>query len=300
LERLLIANNPAKFFHSNSLQPLAIKGRRTREQFVQEHAQCIDVGAGVDIYAAHLSLLRAHVERRADHRRELRVQRLVGQFLIYRLGDAKVDYFDDGSTVLEWHQDVGRLDIPVDDALLVSVLNRLTGVDEQLQPLGHGQAVPVAILSDRNAPDELHHEIGSAGGGGPGIEYVSDVGVIHHGQGLPFGVGAGNHVAGVHSGLDYFERDLAADRLLLLRQEDHPEAAFADLLQQLVGANDSSRGFGHRLVKRRSQHLGRGLEKTLVLFEYAKQRFNSPAQTIVLTTSLFDVSAAGFSGTELP
>jgi hypothetical protein len=36
------------------------------EQFVEQHAQAVDVAAGVDVQAAHLGLLRAHVGRRAD------------------------------------------------------------------------------------------------------------------------------------------------------------------------------------------------------------------------------------------
>ena len=44
--------------------------------------------------------------------------------------------------------------------------------------------------------------------------------------------------AAVHAGLDDLERDLAADRLLLLGHVDDAHAAFADLLQQLVRADD--------------------------------------------------------------
>ena len=43
--------------------------------------------------------------------------------------------------------------------------------------------------------------------------------------------------------LDDLERHPAADRVLLLGHEDDAEAAFADLLNEFVGANDSPRAF---------------------------------------------------------
>ncbi len=45
----------------------------------------------------------------------------------------------------------------------------------------------------------------------------------------------------VHAGLDDLEGDLALDRLGLLGHEDGAHAAFADLLQQLVGADRRAR-----------------------------------------------------------
>src|SRR5262249_41798636 len=51
---------------------------------------------------------------------------------------------------------------------------------------------------------------------------------------LPLGLEAGNDLARVHARLENLQGDLAAERLLLLGHEDDAEAAFADLLQQLV------------------------------------------------------------------
>ena len=48
---------------------------------------------------------------------------------------------------------------------------------------------------------------------------------------------------GVHAQLDDLERDAAADRLGLLGHIDHPAAAFAELLQQLVAAKGLAHGF---------------------------------------------------------
>ena len=68
-------------------------------------------------------------------------------------------------------------------------------------------------------------------------------------------------LAGVHAGLDDLERDRAADGLLLLGHVDGAHAALADLLQQLVGADDRARAFGvpvPGLVDRRADGVGAG------------------------------------------
>ena len=62
-------------------------------------------------------------------------QRLLGQLLAGRLGDAEVDDLDDRLVVVQGDQHVGRLEVAVDDPLLVGVLHRLADADEQFQPL---------------------------------------------------------------------------------------------------------------------------------------------------------------------
>ena len=53
----------------------------------------------------------------------------------------------------------------------------------------------------------------------------------------------GDHLAGIHAGLDNLERDLAANRLLLLGDENQPHAALANLLHELVRADDRAGTF---------------------------------------------------------
>ena len=62
--------------------------------------------------------------------------------------------------------------------------------------------------------------------------------MVHQGQGLALGLEAGEDLAAVHAGLDELQRDRAPDRLGLLGHVDRAHAAFADRLQQLVGADD--------------------------------------------------------------
>ena len=68
----------------------------------------------------------------------------------------------------------------------------------------------------------------------------------------------------VHARLDDLQGDLAADRLRLLGHVDHAHAALADLLQQLVRADDRAGALGDRRRRRRRSTVGdrgRGLEE---------------------------------------
>ena len=61
--------------------------------------------------------------------------------------------------------------------------------------------------------------------------------MIHHRQGLPLRLEAGDDLFGVHAQLDDLQRDTSPHRLGLLGDINHATAAFAELLQQLVTAN---------------------------------------------------------------
>ena len=83
---------------------------------------------------------------------------------------------------------------------------------------------------------------GRPGFRGPGVEDAGDVRVIHHRQGLPLGLEAGDDLRDVHARLDDLEGDLAADGLRLLGHEDGAHAAFADLLQAACTGRFACRG----------------------------------------------------------
>ncbi len=52
-----------------------------------------------------------------------------------RLGHAKVDDLADRPLVVFGHQHIGRLEVAMDDSLLMGVLNRLADRHKQFQPL---------------------------------------------------------------------------------------------------------------------------------------------------------------------
>ena len=71
---------------------------------------------------------------------KLREDRLVRQLLLRGLGDAEVDHLRHRHAVVQRHEDVRRLDVAVDDALLVRVLDGLADLDEQIEPLAAWRA----------------------------------------------------------------------------------------------------------------------------------------------------------------
>ena len=188
---------------------MPLQGSRARQQFVQQHAERIDIAA------------RVHTE---------------------------VDDLGDGLVVVHRHQDVGRLDVAVDDPLLMRVLNGVTDRQEQLQPLAGSKLVSVTEVGNRDAVDELHDEVGAAALGGAGVEDLGNVLVIHQRQSLALGLEASDHLLAVHARLDDFEGYLAPDWVLLLGHEHQSRAALADLLHELVRAEDRAGSFGNRLV----------------------------------------------------
>ena len=82
---------------------------------------------------------------------ELGGEGAVGQPLLDRLGDAEVDDLRHRLPVGHPDQDVARLEVAVDHALLVRVLDAVADADEQLEPVAEIEAVPVAVVGDRLA-----------------------------------------------------------------------------------------------------------------------------------------------------
>ena len=111
----------------------AVEGRFARQQLIEQHPEGVNVTARVNVQAAHLGLLRAHVRRRADELLEGGEDRLVGQASgpAVALAMPKSMILGTRHPIVVGNQDVGRLDVPVNDALLVRVLDGLADLDEQ-------------------------------------------------------------------------------------------------------------------------------------------------------------------------
>ena len=235
--RVDFSDHPQHLQERPALELLGIERRRAGQQLVEDHAQGVDVGTGVDIHRRRVGLLRRHVSRSADDRAGVG-EALLGELEFGRFGDAEVDDLRRGPAVDLGDQDVGGLQIAVDDPLLVGVLDRLADGHEQLQPGPHREPLLVAELGDRNALDQLHHKEGLAGRGGAAVVNAGDVGVIHQGQRLAFGVEAGQHRSRIHADLDQFQGHPPLDRLGLLGPVDRAHAPFSEDFEQRVSAGD--------------------------------------------------------------
>lgn len=97
-------------------------------------------------------------------------------------------------------------------------------------------------------------------------------------------------MARVHSGLQLFQCNLPTHRLLLLGHEDDAEAAFSNLLQQLVRPDDAAGAFldGELAGRHRA---GEGLQKAPIVFIHAQQRLEPVAQRRVDATHSIEVAA---------
>src|SRR5262245_39856365 len=98
-------------------------------------------------------------------------------------------------------------------------------------------------MRDWYSMDQLHDEVRPAGRRGPGVENSGDVDMIHHCQGLPLGLEAGDYLARVHAWLNDLEGHAALDRLQLLGHINHSHPSFTNLLEELVRPNLSAELF---------------------------------------------------------
>src|SRR5580704_14815648 len=158
--------------------------------------------------------------------------------LIDRLGNAEVDDLGNGRSFVHGDQHVRRLEIAMDDTLLMRVLDGLTNFDEQLQSIPSRQVGTIAVFSDRNTLDQLHDEERPSVPRRAGVEYASDLRMVHQRQGLSLRLEASDHFARIHPRLEDLERDEPTDRLELFRAKHDSETSFANRLQQLVPSGD--------------------------------------------------------------
>ena len=132
------------------------------------------------------------------------------QLVARDLGNAEVDDHGHRLVAVHGNQDVGRLDVAVNDRPLVGMLNTFTDLREQLETLLDIRAISIAVLRDWQAIDVVHHEERPSPLGGPRIEDASDVGMAHQRQRLPLRLEPGDHLVGVHATVDHLEGDLVS------------------------------------------------------------------------------------------
>src|SRR5262249_24933910 len=104
---------------------------RTGQKLVEQHSERKNVAARVDIQAAHFRLFGAHVSWRTDHLPVSGKQRFLRKLLTGRLGDTEVDDLWHWFAIVQCHQDIGWLQIAMDDPLLVRMLDRMANIAEE-------------------------------------------------------------------------------------------------------------------------------------------------------------------------
>jgi hypothetical protein len=152
-------------------------------------------------------------------------------------GESQVGQLDDELVLLAADEEVGRLDVAVDDVLQVGVVQGAAGLDHDLPRLLRVQpALALDVLVQVDAVDELHgEEVGAVGLGA--LVQGDDVLVAELLGGPGLAAEALDHGGlGGHLGRHHLEGDLAAG-LGVARPVDGPHAAAGDVREDLVLAD---------------------------------------------------------------
>ncbi len=225
-----LGDGPRPLAHVLHQQRHRVAGRERHaagEHLVGEHAQGVDVAAPVQLTLAH-RLLGRHVGGRADGgagRGEPRAG-------LHRAGDAEVGHHRAPGVAVE--QDVVGLDVAVDHAALVRVVERVGDLAHQPPHLVHRQA-PFPGQQPRQAParDQRHHQPGHA----VALAHVvdgHDVRVRQPRRSVGLAREPGPHRGVVRQvGRQHLEGDQPLEPPVPGAVHDR-HAAAADLLQQLV------------------------------------------------------------------
>ena len=131
-------------------------------------------------------------------------------------------------------QDVRRLDVAMNDPLLMRVLDGLADRHEQFEPLARSGDCSVAVFGDRDAVDQFHHEVRPPAVGRSRVEHLGDVRVIHERQRLTLGFEPAKTWVESMPGLMTLSATRRLHRLGLLGDEDRAHAPFAEHLQQPI------------------------------------------------------------------
>ena len=104
-----------------------------------------------------------------DDLANLREECVFGKLLVGCFGNTEINNLRHWTIVIERNQYIGRLEITVDDPLLVSVLHRVTYGNEQTQALLRGKTILIAERGNGNSLHQLHNEVRASAVGCTGI-----------------------------------------------------------------------------------------------------------------------------------
>jgi hypothetical protein len=279
-------------------QCLGIKRGSPGQQFVKQHAQAVDVGSSIDVQAGQARLLRTHVGGRSQKLLERGKNRLVRQGLVGRgLGNSKINHLRHRHPVVVGHQNVGRLEVAMDDALLVRMLHCVANQDEELESLPGGALVLIAKGGNGQSTHQFHDKVRPARGGRACIQDTGDIGMVHHRQRLTFGLEPCDDLPGVHAQFNHLEGHAPADGFLLFCQVNHAAAAFADFLKEFV-TTDAVAGTFAEFSNDRIGFIGPhdsgggALEEISCFGRGAQQALDPPMEFGVSSTSLGEIGGA--------
>src|SRR5262249_23112874 len=150
-------------------------------------------------------LLRARILRR--HRAELRARdRRLDRVTrgCQQLRNAEVE---ESRLAIRRHQNVPRLDVAMDDQVLMRVVHRAADGAEETKARADPELVPIAVGGDRHAVDVLHDEKWKLAVRDAAVEKLRDATVPERSEDLSFGHEATMQVLGVGVRVEQLHRN---------------------------------------------------------------------------------------------
>ena len=222
-------------------------GHSAGEQLVENHTQRIHVAARIQRKWIALHLLRAHVCQRPDNHADVCLPRRL------RVGIGETGYTEIQNLRLARfiHENVGRLQVTMDQAALMGMLHRIADSGHQFQPLPCIQMMIVAIGEQRLTTHQLHGEVRLfAKRSVRGSRFV-DLGnprMLQPPQRLRLVLEAAQHLASGRSCPDHLQRNCAM-RTFLFRLVHRAHSALAQKAKNPIMSN----AWGQRLPLIRTQ-----------------------------------------------
>ena len=220
-----------------------VDGRASDEQFVEDRAQREHICPHVHILSGEAGLLGSHVVRRADELTFNGHRSSANGVGIERLRDPEIDHPGKQLLSVRRDKDVPRLEITVDDALAMCMLDRLADLDEELDPTTNVELQPITELVHRAPGDVLHDEVGIAILGRTRVDDRGQAGMAHHRERLPLRLETHEHVRTAKPRSNDLDRDITPDGLFLMGEEDDTESTLAEATLDLVGPDGQGIGF---------------------------------------------------------
>ncbi len=150
-ERPQIGRLDRPLFVEDSLDTIVVEGRPTRKHMESDDAPAIDVSAVVD-GARAAGLLGAHVTWRPD---DLAAGRQVHAVSPQRFSDSEIQ---NESVPRGFDHDVRGLDVSVDDAVMMRMIERICNGRHDVQDVRRLEAAPLGEQSQEGSPFQILHD----------------------------------------------------------------------------------------------------------------------------------------------
>ena len=149
--RIDLADHAAHLVVTGAEEGLGIERRCPREELVKDARPASRCRSGCRHRGRSRRPAPARCRvRRPDELLEAREEGLVGEALLGGLGDSEVDDLGHGAVAVQGHEDVGGLEIAVNDALLVGVAHGRADVEKEGEALQAGVVLLLVAEADES------------------------------------------------------------------------------------------------------------------------------------------------------